>query len=292
MLNSRNFRDTTTQALSRPGFTVLELLVTMGIIGILLGILLPVIQQTREAARQIQCKNNLKQVGLALHNYHDVHQSLPIGYRTDAEYETAYGWAFSILHQLEQTSLSLRIDDEAALTSPVNDDARDVTPDVFLCPSDPKLMSFDLFVEVGIGTSVTSGHATVLTTLPSANYVGVFGTSDADDPPGDQGEGTFLGNTSFHLRALTRGLTQIALVGERTARKLPSTWIGVVLDGEDAPGRVIGNNWLGPNRDDADECEFDSRHPECVNFLWADGHVKSVANTIDTNLYRDMARRN
>jgi prepilin-type processing-associated H-X9-DG protein len=81
-------------------------------------------------------------------------------------------------------------------------------------------------------------------------------------------------------------------IGERTARKLPSTWIGFVLTGEDAQARVLGNAWLGPNRIDADECEFDSRHPSCVNFLWADGHFAPVADAIDAALYRDLARRN
>ncbi len=292
MARSNKFMRDRTMTRFRPGFTVLELLVTTGIIGVLAGLLLPAVQQAREAARQIQCKNNLRQMGVALHNYHDVHRSLPIGYRTDATDATAFGWALAILPYLEQTSLSVSVDDGASVTSSVNDEARDNSPDVFLCPSDPKLMSFDLFAEPPGNPASTSSLVTVLTTLPSANYVGVFGNSDADDTPGELGEGTFLGNRSFRFRDLTRGLSQVVIVGERTARKLPSTWIGVVLEGEDAPGRVIGHNWFGPNRDDADECEFDSRHPGCTNFLWADGHVKSIADSIESTLYRDLAKRN
>ncbi|MCA9076818.1 MAG: DUF1559 domain-containing protein [Planctomycetaceae bacterium] len=277
--------------LSRSGFTVLELLVTTGIIGVIAGLLLPAVQQARETARQIQCKNNLKQIGVALHNYHEVHQSLPIGYRSDATCDTAYGWAHAILPHLEQSSLAARVDDRAALTSPVNDNAREYSPDVFLCPSDPKLPTFDLFAEPPGTPTSTSSLVTVLTTLPSANYVGVFGNSDADATPGGLGEGTFLGDKSFRFRDLMRGLSNVVIVGERTARKLPSTWIGVALEGEDATGRVIGHNWIGPNRDDADECEFDSRHPGCTNFLWADGHVKAIDDSIDATLYRNIAQR-
>jgi prepilin-type processing-associated H-X9-DG protein len=78
-------------------------------------------------------------------------------------------------------------------------------------------------------------------------------------------------------------------VGERTARKLPSTWLGFDLRGEDAAGRVTGQAWLGPNRADADECEFDSRHPGGVNFLWGDGHVAWLIDEIDAMLYRQLA---
>jgi prepilin-type processing-associated H-X9-DG protein len=90
---------------------------------------------------------------------------------------------------------------------------------------------------------------------------------------------------------LTSGLNHVMMVGERTSRKLASTWLGIATEGEDAPGRITGYNDLGPNRDDADECEFDSRHPGHVNFVWADGHVASVADDIDRQIYQQSAMR-
>ena len=275
---------------------MLELLVTTGIIALLAGLLLPAVQQVREAARQVQCKNNLKQIGLALHNYHDVHRSLPIGYRVDARGETAFGWAVAVLPMLEQASLSVLVDDHTSVTSPVNAAARAVAPDVFCCPSDPKSKPSNCFAiskrtKRPLRAAALFDSEEVLATLPSTNYVGVFGNGEPDDLPGAAGEGTFLGGRSVRFRDLLRGMSQVVVVGERTARRLPSTWIGFVVGGEDAQGRVLGNAWLGPNRADADECEFDSRHPGSTHFLWADGHVTSVADAIDTNVYRDFARR-
>lgn len=276
---------------SRRAFTVLELLVTTGVVGMLAGLLLPAVHQARETARQIQCQNNLKQIGLALHNYHDVQRSLPIGAGSDALAVTSYGWATAILPYLDQAPLATLVHDRVELTSPANDEARQEAPSEFLCPSDHRQPLFTLIAEAAEHHAFSNEPVSELTLLPSTNYIGVFGVSDVDDIPGDEGEGAFVQDCSFQFRDLTRGLTQVAIVGERTARKLPSTWIGTVMAGEDGIARLLGNNWLGPNRDDADECEFDSRHPGCTHFLFGDGHVKAVPEAIDTTAYREMAMR-
>ena len=88
------------------GFTLVELLVVIAIIGILVGLLLPAVQAAREAARRMQCTNNLKQIGLAMHNYHDTYRSFPIGHHFPGQGNgTGWTWTYSILPFIEQSSL-------------------------------------------------------------------------------------------------------------------------------------------------------------------------------------------
>src|SRR5207244_9366932 len=94
----------------RKGFTLIELLVVIAVIAILIALLLPAVQQAREAARRTECKNNLKQIGLAIHNYHDVYNKLPmVTHRAEtndaAGAEGAWAWSVSILPQIEQTTM-------------------------------------------------------------------------------------------------------------------------------------------------------------------------------------------
>src|SRR4051812_6730319 len=90
------------------GFTLIELLVVIAIIAVLIALLLPAVQQAREAARRSQCKNNLKQIGLALHNYHDTANTLPPGWIGDPTGSNAgnrWGWGTMILPYLDQAPL-------------------------------------------------------------------------------------------------------------------------------------------------------------------------------------------
>ena len=275
----------------RSGLTVLELLVVMAVIGVLVMLVVPAVQQVREAARNQQCLHQLRQIGLALHIYHDASRSLPPAWRPDSTQSTAFGWTAAILPFLDQKSLYSSINFRDSVTGPENCSLQEQRLPVCECPSDFGPPAFALYAEGGTHHELHDPSADLLLMLPRTSYVAVFGNSDPDDVPPWSGEGAFPGNRSVSFSALTRGLSSVALVGERTTR-LPASWLGVSLAGEDAAGRLAGNLFLGPNRSDADECELDSRHPDHVNLLFADGHAVPVANAIDSSVYREFARRN
>ena len=143
-------------------FTLVELLVAIAIIGMLIALLLPAIQSAREAARKIQCRNNIKQMGIAFHHYHDVYDTLPpggVGYRPDARYGPdpndlskphpnagtlpllkEFSWNVYILPYLEQTGVAAALDTDLWIDHPANRAAVRTVMPVFLCPSasDPK----------------------------------------------------------------------------------------------------------------------------------------------------------
>jgi len=163
------------------GFTLVELLVVIAIIGILVALLLPAVQAAREAARRMQCGNNLKQIGLALHNYHDIYKSFPPArvrianspVTPDTWLTSNINWLARILPQIEQQPLYDRIDfsvypgDTAAVNAPV----RQVVIAAYRCPSDPGRGGFPWVDPTGVRRS---GPAIAASDGPT-NYMGSIG---------------------------------------------------------------------------------------------------------------------
>jgi len=279
-------------------FTLVELLVVIAIIGILIALLLPAVQAAREAARRTSCFNNLRQVGIALHNYHDVHLRLPMGWIgvdpvtrrvAYANGQPGWGWAARILPYLEQTALADRvIYGTLPITDPANADARATYLKVYRCPSDVGGKTFLLG---------TGGGGPLLTRLAVANYVGMFGTTELhcceNLPVGQQcrGNGVFFHLSNIRFDDVMDGTSNTLFVGERSSRIEHSTWLGVIPDADERFARILGiadhpPNWRAVHLDD-----LSSEHPAGCNFLFGDGSVRLVQETVDLDIYRGLATR-
>lgn len=281
------------------GFTLIELLVVIAIIAILIALLLPAVQQAREAARRAQCQNNLKQIGIALHSYHENARCLPPGWLgvsggvPSVVGPTGWGWASHLLPQLDNTPLHRKINFNETVDHASNSVIREEALPAFRCPSDSSENTWVLKDE-------TTGNPIV--SLPTANYVGSFGTTDLDSagstPPGTifSGDGVFCHNRPTRFVDVTDGLSTTFFVGEhRTNRSVTpewhSTWLGVIPAGEEAFVRTLAVSDHTPNHPAAHIDDFSSAHTQGVHFLMGDGRVKFLGQTISTEIFQALTTK-
>ncbi len=286
--------DTHRKPSNRPsfGFTLIELLVVIAIIGVLIGLLLPAVQSAREAARKTTCKNNLRQIALAIQNYETRFERFPSGWIGDTTKNLpGWGWASRILPYIEQSNLYDQIDFKLAIGAPANAGARTQVISAFLCPSDPHN-------EVGELT----GPALPMIPYPVArgNYSGVFGVSGIERFP-DAGEGIFFRNSHVRSYDISDGLSTTLMIGERSSdfdtslgNKVESvTWVGVVNGADDAMARILATSIDGPNDRINGRFEvFRSHHQVGVHFACADGSTHLIGNSINLTVYRALCTRN
>lgn len=302
----------------RPGgFTLIELLVVIAIIGVLISLLLPAVQAAREAARRARCINNLKQIGIALHNYHDAVGAFPPGYCSNwkrdgsdpatAEDDLGQGWAWGsmILAHLEQPALYNAINFSLTMTDSDNATAQLTRVNSYLCPSDTTRPTVPVRNEDNTQTVYTVG---------TGNYIGMYGLGEIGDAPGG-GNGLFFRNSRISFADITDGASQTFAIGERSHNLSFVTWTGRAIGGflyktssieggtdlfhaepEESFTMVLGPVGLEdgprtPNHREAHVEDFWSRHPGGVNFLFGDGSVKFLKDGINPLVYRALATR-
>lgn len=281
----------------RRGFTLVELLVVIAIIGVLVGLLLPAVQAAREAARRMQCSNNMKQLGLAAHNYESTYGRLPAGWiSSKVNGDPGWGWSAALLPYMEGTTIYQQIDWRLPIADPLHAQVRRYSMPSFHCPSDPDDNIFEIAEDHGhshghpspggVPVSVDSGDK--LFPIAKSNYVGMFGTFELEDAP-LHGDGIFFGNSRTKFRDIRDGLSNTLMVGERDSRLGGSVWHGLISEAAEPASRIVGVADHAPNDPSGHFEDFRSYHPGGVNFLKADGSVRMYSQTMDQATYRAMA---
>ncbi len=290
----------------RRAFTLIELLVVISVIAVLIALLLPAVQAARESARRAQCVNNLKQIGLALHNYEGSIQTLPPGYvssfdATGTDLGPGWGWAAMILPQFEQAAVFAAVNFSLGVETNANQTARLVVIGSFLCPSDTVEPSWP-----AVNRDIITGAALqVICRVAPSNYVGMNGISE----PGPDGEGVLFRDSRIAFRNITDGLSQTIAAGERSHLLGVATWTGAVTgallydddgdqigstDLETSPGMVLGHSGegAGPGANRSDPNQFYSLHGiKGANFLFVDGHVAFLKSTMNYQTYVALSTR-
>ncbi|HWL09282.1 MAG TPA: DUF1559 domain-containing protein [Planctomicrobium sp.] len=304
----------------RQGFTLIELLVVIAIIAILVALLLPAVQQAREAARRTQCKNQLKQLGLAIHNYHDTHSVFPPAWIQREQVTRAAAaatgscdnsghpkfatWTIMILPFIDEVARyngfdftqSFRTIDSQGTPNANNRALQEQRNAKFECPSDP---------------NSNPSHANI-------NYYGVQGGGDYQDMVAERQactatgtrryyfNGVMIGNSSRSFRSLTDGASNVFLLGETryTTLRAPGNTMGerywmtwAVANWGDIPGlvaatgRPINNSTFRPTTTyspDPGTEFFGSHHVGGAHFVMGDGSVQFVSENIDLLTYQRM----
>jgi prepilin-type N-terminal cleavage/methylation domain-containing protein/prepilin-type processing-associated H-X9-DG protein len=305
----------------RRAFSLIELLVVIAIIAVLIGLLLPAVQKVRESANLTVCRNNLKQIGLALYLYHDKAEHFPAGYIADDSSGAGgsgtpppiinwqppphnpppqypgWGWAALILPEIEQGNLAEQIDYALPVESPNMLAQRTVPLRLYTCPTDTL---------AGVYLVRTPFHKPI---GPAAtnSYAACFGYEGLINLHPEAGNGVFFRNSRVAVKDITDGTSSTLAIGERSAMFTRSPWAGVMTAGctittpgapvyhatkEWAPTMVlarIGHKTL--NTPYSEPYDFFSAHRNLVQFLFADGSVHGLSTGVDNSVLLALATR-
>jgi prepilin-type N-terminal cleavage/methylation domain-containing protein len=285
------------------GFTLVELLVVIAIIGVLVAMLLPAVQATREAARRVNCTNNITQLGLALHSYDFHHEALPAGVinpdgpiRNEPQGQHV-SWTVQILPYLEQNALWRRFDQDAGAYAPENADVRKAHVAVLMCPS-------------YAGTSKNQDE-----TIARSTYAGCH--HDVEAPIDKDNHGLLFLNSKIRFSDMYDGSAQTILLGEclPPADPLDLGWVSGTratlrnmgalerprrpnaTPAEDATENPDETPAEGTTEDPNEQIGwtevggFGSYHPGVLAVAFADGSTRQISESIDLDVLRRLAHR-
>ena len=235
----------------RRGFTLIELLVVIAIIAILIGLLLPAVQKVREAAARAKCENNLKQIGLAMHMYHDNYGFFPASFsKNPPQLENNWGWLAALLPYVEQVGLYEQLNiTQVAFNA--NQYTTNFVPPIFLCPSDPASSLVD--------NAYFSGYA-------RTNYLVSEQVSD--------------GGSTYNMNSITDGLANTIMAGERDG----SLQVGGIWPGKDSTGvqgLIARPNWpLNTPYPYGTAAPTKATDPTCISYTWTSRHTGNGVNFV------------
>ena len=302
----------------RRAFTLVELLVVIAIIGILIALLLPAVQAARESGRRSQCSNNLKQIGIALHNYHGVHQCLPFGCGHADSLPQTGTWAAFILPYIEEQKIYDQFNFRLAMNDPGNANAVQWIVATYICPSDAGAseaiftthnLQLNPAVSIGLWYPVSIGP-TMMDACPfcpnqnstTTNYCCQgwnFGTDPSSGVTPAWPAGSTVGMfgrfwlPKIRFANVTDGLSKTLMAGET----IPShcTWNGAYNPNFPVSGTGIPINTMQSDDGSAQnwfiDCGFKSRHPAGATFIMGDGSVQFLVEEIDYQLYNNLGTR-
>lgn len=299
---------------SRIGFTLIELLVVIAIIAILIGLLLPAVQKVREAAARSTCQNNLKQMGLAVHNFQSTYGVFPPSRTVDL----GLTWAVLILPYMEQESLYKQFDltKQYYQQPTTNGDPRTKEVKTFFCPSYPRTTRVSTAGDITAGVTHTSGACSDYTTISGSqeryNNPGNGTWVDWRDGSGANGmskkspNGTLMGE--FNFNHISDGSSNTFLIGEK---HIPSKWFGIGFGNNGGDGsvyngdhewhftRVAGPSYpLATSPTDSSALAnsfhasmFGSYHSGVVQFVFCDASVRALTPGIPTATLALLSQR-
>jgi prepilin-type N-terminal cleavage/methylation domain-containing protein len=310
--------------MKRQAFTLVELLVVIAIIGILVALLLPAVQAAREAARRTQCSNQLRQIGIACHNFHDTQGKLP----TVSAHKTYMSYLAQILPYMEQANLRDLIDEQFAWDQGQNDNAERTPVPGFQCPSAGS--------QLGAYTGLTGDSQTFIDQSPlRAHYVGIIGAKSSQCPlpanakwpdsgytivkceemriGGTATNGVIVPLKGVNFRRITDGTSNTMMVGEQSwvgvgptrtwivgsaaADSLAATLGAFIYNAENVSqpmkvafredyGKPDGSSGYGNN-----DGSLGSEHPGGAHILRCDASIDFLAEETELNVLKALATR-